>query len=73
MSHLRPGTFALTALLGILTSLGPLSTDLYLPSLPAIAQHFGATSGHAQLSLSAYLAGYAIGLKLMENRVVCAV
>ena len=64
MSHLRPGTFALTALLGILTSLGPLSTDLYLPSLPAIAQHFGATSGHAQLSLSAYLAGYAIGLPL---------
>lgn len=64
MSHLRPGTFALTALLGVLTSLGPLSTDLYLPSLPAIAQHFAASSGYAQLTLSAYLVGYAIGLPL---------
>ena len=64
MSHLRPGTFALTALLGILTSLGPLSTDLYLPSLPAIARYFNATSGQAQLTLSAYLIGYALGLPL---------
>jgi len=64
LSHLRPGTIALTALLGVLTSLGPLSTDLYLPSLPAIAQHFAASSGHAQLTLSAYLLGYAIGLPL---------
>jgi MFS transporter, DHA1 family, multidrug resistance protein len=64
LSHLAPGTFALTILLAILTALGPLSTDLYLPSLPAIARHFAADSGHAQLTLSAYLVGYALGLPL---------
>ena len=34
---LRPGTFALTLLLASLTALGPLSMDMYLPSLPDIA------------------------------------
>ncbi len=64
MARLSPDTFALTILLGFLTALGPLSTDLYLPSLPSIARYFGATSGHAQLTLSAYLVGYAVGLPL---------
>ena len=35
---LRPGTFALTLLLAMLTALGPLSMDMYLPSLPDIAR-----------------------------------
>ena len=39
--HLRPDTLALTALLAFLTALGPLSTDMYLPSLPAIAAALG--------------------------------
>lgn len=56
--------FALTILLGFLTALGPLSTDLYLPSLPAIARHFGVASGQAQLTLSAYLIGFAAGLPI---------
>lgn len=64
MARLSPDTFALTILLGILTALGPLSTDLYLPSLPAIARYFSATSGQAQITLSAYLIGYAMGLPL---------
>ena len=64
MARLSPDTFALTILLGILTALGPLSTDLYLPSLPSIARYFGASSGQAQLTLSAYLIGYAMGLPL---------
>ena len=34
---LKPDTLALTAVLALLTALGPLSTDMYLPSLPAIA------------------------------------
>ena len=33
---LQPGSIALTAVLAMLTALGPLSTDMYLPSLPAI-------------------------------------
>ena len=35
---LRPDTFALTALLAALTAIGPLQTDMYLPSLPDIAR-----------------------------------
>lgn len=60
-THLKPGSFALTALLAMLTAIGPLSTDMYLPSLPAIQQHFSATSGEVQRTLSAYLVGFAIG------------
>lgn len=62
MTRLSPDTLALTALLGFLIALGPLSTDLYLPSLPSIARYFGTTNGNAQLTLSAYLIGFAIGL-----------
>ena len=64
MTRLSPDTLALTVLLALMTALGPLSTDLYLPSLPAIARYFNATSGQAQLTLSAYLIGYALGLPL---------
>lgn len=62
MSQLKPDTLALTILLGLLTALGPLSTDMYLPSLPAIARAFDASSGAAQATLSAYLIGFAAGL-----------
>jgi DHA1 family bicyclomycin/chloramphenicol resistance-like MFS transporter len=58
---LKPDTLALTVVLALLTALGPLSTDMYLPSLPAIAQEFGATTGQAQLTLSAFLFGFAAG------------
>lgn len=64
MKPFTPDTFALTILLGFLTALGPLSTDLYLPSLPSIAQHFKATPGEAQLTLSAYLIGFSCGLPI---------
>lgn len=64
MSRFSPDTLALTILLSFLISLGPLSTDLYLPSLPAIARYFGVASGDAQLTLSAYLVGFALGLPL---------
>ncbi|HZH50583.1 MAG TPA: multidrug effflux MFS transporter, partial [Microvirga sp.] len=58
---LKPDTLALTVVLALLTALGPLSTDMYLPSLPAIAGGFGATAGEAQLTLSAFLLGFAAG------------
>ena len=60
--HLRPDTLALTALLAFLTALGPLSTDMYLPSLPAIAAALGSDSAGAQMTLSAFLFGFAGGL-----------
>lgn len=51
----------MTALLAALTSLGPLTTDMFLPSMPAIAQAFGATTAQTQLTISMYLVGFAIG------------
>lgn len=58
---LRPGTFALTALLAALTAVGPISTDMYLPSLPDIARQLAASPAQVQLTISAYLIGFAIG------------
>jgi DHA1 family bicyclomycin/chloramphenicol resistance-like MFS transporter len=58
---LRPHTFAMTALLAVLTSVGPLSTDMYLPSLPSIGLDLGASPAHVQLTISSYLAGFAVG------------
>ncbi|WP_224313457.1 multidrug effflux MFS transporter [Microvirga puerhi] len=58
---LKPDTLALTILLALLTSLGPLSTDMYLPALPSIAVELGASTGQAQLTLSAFLLGFAAG------------
>jgi MFS transporter, DHA1 family, multidrug resistance protein len=58
---LRPDTLGMTAMLAMLTALSPLSTDLYLPSLPAIARALGTDAAGVQLTLSAYLVGYAVG------------
>ncbi|MFZ4530780.1 MAG: multidrug effflux MFS transporter [Alsobacter sp.] len=58
---LRPDTLALTVVLALLTALGPLSTDMYLPSLPAIAQALGADTARTQLTLSLFLVGFAVG------------
>ncbi|MDO9411500.1 MAG: multidrug effflux MFS transporter [Pseudolabrys sp.] len=58
---LRPGTFALTATLAALTAVGPLSTDMYLASLPDIGRGLSAPIAQVQLTLSAYLIGFAVG------------
>ena len=58
---LRPGTFALTMLLAALTALGPLSMDMYLPSLPEIARVLEAPPARVQLTISSYLIGFAVG------------
>ncbi len=58
---LRPGTFALTLLLASLTGLGPMSTDMYVPSLPAIGHALNAPTAQVQLTISSYLIGFAVG------------
>jgi len=58
---LQPGTFALTLLLSLLTALGPLTMDMYLPSLPAIGQALDASTAAVQLTISSYLLGFAVG------------
>lgn len=47
----------LTLLLGI----QPVTTDLYLPSLPGLARDFGAMTGTAQLTLSALILAFGLG------------
>jgi len=56
---LRPGSFALTLLLAMLTGLGPLSVDMYLASLPSISRLLNAPTSQVQLTISAYLVGFA--------------
>jgi len=58
---LRPGSRALTTLLAMLTGLGPISMDMYLPSLPAIAQVLHAPTARVQLTIASYLIGFAVG------------
>src|ERR1700747_572266 len=58
---LRPGTFALTLLLSFLTALGPLSMDMYLPSLPEIGRTLQVPVLQVQLTISSYLFGFAAG------------
>jgi DHA1 family bicyclomycin/chloramphenicol resistance-like MFS transporter len=58
---LAPGSFALTLLLSFLTALGPLSMDMYLPSLPDIAQSLNATIVQVQLTIAFYLLGFGVG------------
>ncbi|WP_344611879.1 multidrug effflux MFS transporter [Dactylosporangium salmoneum] len=48
-------------LLGFLTALGPLTIDMYLPSLPTITDDLHASAAAVQLTLTGTLAGLAVG------------
>lgn len=47
--------------LGLLSAIGPLCTDFYLPALPEITQQLSATGTQTQLSLTAALIGLGLG------------
>jgi MFS transporter, DHA1 family, multidrug resistance protein len=47
--------------LGLLSTFGPLSLDLYLPALPQLADELAATPSAAQLTITACLIGLAVG------------
>lgn len=47
--------------LGLMTGLGPLCIDLYLPALPQLAADLQVTTSHAQLSLTTVLFGLGVG------------
>ena len=51
----------LPLLLGVLTAVGPLSTDMYLPAFPAIEASMGTSPGSAQITLATWFAGLAVG------------
>lgn len=52
---------ALIVLLGVLTAFAPMSLDLYLPSMPAIAASFGAPPDGAQVTMASFLLGLGLG------------
>jgi DHA1 family bicyclomycin/chloramphenicol resistance-like MFS transporter len=49
------------AVVAMLASFGPMSIDMYLPSLPAIAAEFDTPARDVQWTLSAFFAGFALG------------
>ena len=51
----------LPILLGVLTAVGPLSTDMYLPAFPAIEAALHGEAGTAQVTLATWFAGLAVG------------
>src|SRR4051812_19101611 len=56
----RPATREVLVL-GLLTALGPVSIDLYVPALPALQRDLGASAGAAQLTLAGMTLGLALG------------
>ena len=56
-----PYPFWLPILLGFLTAVGPVSTDMYLPAFPAIESSLGVWEGAAQITLATWFTGLAVG------------
>lgn len=48
-------------LLGLVSAVGPIATDMYLPAFPAIEQALGTGQGGAQITLAAWFGGLAVG------------
>lgn len=56
----RPAAL-LVLVLAALSAIGPLATDLYLPALPQIAADLGSSESRVKLTLTAVMAGLALG------------
>ncbi|ENN1211352.1 Bcr/CflA family multidrug efflux MFS transporter [Salmonella enterica subsp. enterica serovar Typhimurium] len=61
MTTRQHSSFAIVFILGLLAMLMPLSIDMYLPALPVISAQFGVPAGSAQMTLSTYILGFALG------------
>lgn len=48
-------------LMGLLTAIGPLAIDMYLPAFPSITRALMSNDGAVELTLSVYLVGIALG------------
>jgi DHA1 family bicyclomycin/chloramphenicol resistance-like MFS transporter len=58
---LGPGTVRLVIVLGSMNAIGPLSIDMYLPAFPEIARALHTSASSIQLTLTACVAGLALG------------
>lgn len=59
--------FGLALLLGLFSTLGPFTIDMYLPAFPEIAQNFNTSASLVQFSLTACLLGLGIGQLVMGS------
>ncbi|SFS57207.1 multidrug effflux MFS transporter [Paenibacillus sp. BC26] len=59
--------FRLAMLLGLFSTLGPFTIDMYLPAFPEIVKQFDTTASLVQLSLTACLLGLGIGQLVMGS------
>ena len=57
----KKNQFYLILILGLLTSIGPLSIDMYLPAFPSIAKNLQTTVSSVMLSLSSFFIGISFG------------
>ena len=58
---LGPGTVRLVIVLGAINAIGPLSIDMYLPAFPEITRALDTGASQVQLTLTACIAGLALG------------
>lgn len=58
-ANIDPRDIKVTLLLTLMVALGPLSTDLYLPSLPSLTETFTTTVSRVQATMSVFIAGFA--------------
>lgn len=61
MAKDKNSSMGLVVILGLLAMLMPLSIDMYLPALPQIAREFAVSAGSVQMTLNAYILGFALG------------
>ncbi len=61
---IRPNSFAFTVLLAGMAALPSLSIDMSLPAMPLLVGQFGASPGQAGLTLSLFMAGFAVAQRL---------
>lgn len=61
MNNDRKKKLYIILILGLLTAIGPLSIDMYLPAFPEIARSLNTTVAKVMLSLSSFLIGISIG------------
>ena len=57
----EPRKIYLILILGLLTAIGPLSIDMYLPAFPDIAKTLNSSVEHVMLSLSSFFIGISAG------------
>ncbi|WP_082073206.1 Bcr/CflA family multidrug efflux MFS transporter [Pseudomonas sp. LFM046] len=57
----HPNEMRILIILSALMSFASISTDLYLPALPALAAEFHAAQGLMELTLSSFLIGFSVG------------